>query len=373
MPKKKTQVQSSFYSLESILKKKAVYNVIFGERSNGKTYAVLEYALREFWKSGKQLAYIRRWREDFTGKRGSALFEGLVANGLVSEITGGEWTGIYYYSSRWYLSKTDENGARVLSAEPLAFGFSLSSTEHDKGTQFPNVGIICFDEFLARTGYIPDEFVLLMNTISTIIRHRIGIRVFMLGNTVNKYCPYFTEMGLKHVGQMKPGSIDLYTYGKSELTVAVEYCKPNEQGKPSDVYFAFDNPKLQMITGGAWELDIYPHAPCKWRPKDVIFNYFISFDGQMLQADIVCMPDRSFTFIHRKTSDLKEEDRDIVFTPDFDSRPNWRRRINAPFDTLGKKIAAYYASDKVFYQDNEVGDTVKNYLMWCGKAGGRIV
>ena len=31
-----------YYSLQKILKKNAVYNVIFGERSNGKTYSVLK-------------------------------------------------------------------------------------------------------------------------------------------------------------------------------------------------------------------------------------------------------------------------------------------------------------------------------------------
>ena len=34
-----------FYSLDRILQKHAQYNVIFGERSNGKTYAVEKYAL----------------------------------------------------------------------------------------------------------------------------------------------------------------------------------------------------------------------------------------------------------------------------------------------------------------------------------------
>ena len=32
-----------------------------------------------------------------------------------------------------------------------------------------------------------------------------------------------------------------------------------------------------------------------------------------------------------------------------------------------KHIAEYYKSDKVFYQDNEVGEIVRNYLLWCTK------
>ena len=35
-----------FYSLTPILQKEAQYNIIFGERSNGKTYAILNISLR---------------------------------------------------------------------------------------------------------------------------------------------------------------------------------------------------------------------------------------------------------------------------------------------------------------------------------------
>ena len=58
----------------------------------------------------------------------------------------------------------------------------------------------------------------------------------MLGNTVNRYCPYFKEMGLAHIKEMKPGDIDLYRYGDSELTVAVEYTTPKKNSP--DEYFA---------------------------------------------------------------------------------------------------------------------------------------
>ena len=37
-----------YYSLKNILKKNAQYNMIFGERSNGKTYSVLYYALENY-------------------------------------------------------------------------------------------------------------------------------------------------------------------------------------------------------------------------------------------------------------------------------------------------------------------------------------
>lgn len=361
-------MKNKYYSLKSILAKKCIYNMIFGERSNGKTYAALKYGLEDFCNNGKQTAIIRRWREDFTGKRGQTMYNALESNREIEKLTSGEWTGVHYYGSRWYLCKTNpEDGKKIIHEKPFAYGFSLSSMEHDKSTSYPDIRTIVFDEFLTRTTYLPDEFVLFMNTVSTIIRHRTDVTIFMLGNTVNKYCPYFKEMGLSHIKEMQPGDIDVYRYGDSELTVAVEYTKPNKQGKESDIYFAFDNPKLSMITGGSWEIDIYPHCPVKYKPKDILFTYFIDFSGDMLQCEIVQHEDVCFTFIHRKTTELKDPDHDVIYSTEYDPRHNWKRKITKPRTPLEHKIAEHYMKDKVFYSDNEVGEVVRNYLIWCGK------
>ena len=40
-----------YYSLDRILSKEACYNIIFGERSNGKTYSVLKYAIKHYFET----------------------------------------------------------------------------------------------------------------------------------------------------------------------------------------------------------------------------------------------------------------------------------------------------------------------------------
>lgn len=360
-------MKSKFYSLKKILEKNAQYNVIYGQRSNGKTYAVLKYGLLKYIETGQQMAIIRRWREDFTGKRGTTMFDSLVHNREIEKATRGEWTNVYYYGSRWYLCRYDDSDKRITDEHPFAYGFSITSMEHDKSSSYPNITTILFDEFLSRSAYLPDEFVLFMNVLSTIIRNRNDVKIFMLGNTVNKYCPYFREMGLKHAREMKPGTIDVYKYGDSGLLVAVEYTLPNKDGKGSEIYFAFDNPKLEMITGGAWEIDIYPHCPVKYLPKEVLFTYFIEFSGDILQCEIIQHDNLNFTFIHRKTTDIKDPDDSIVYSPEFSPRPNWRRRLNKPTSAIEKKITEHYVKDKVFYADNDIGEIVRNYLIWCGK------
>lgn len=361
------------YTLVPIMREKAHYNLIIGERSNGKTYITLLYCLSQYVKGGAAGAYLRRMQEDFVGKRGAGLFQPLVVNGEIKRLTNGAWTDIYYYSSRWYLCRYEhgkKGNERITDKRPFMYGFALSQMEHEKGTGYPDIKNIIFDEFITRTAYLRDEFVLFMNTLSTIIRSRDDVRIFMLGNTVNKYCPYFDEMGLRHVREMKQGEIDVYQLKHASgkvLRVAVEYCKPFEKGKKSDFYFAFDNQKLEMITGGVWEIDIYPHCPYKYRPKDIMFTYFIEFDANLLQCEIVYVDGVSFTFIHRKTTELKDVDHDLIYSTKYDARPNWRRKITRPRFPVEHKILQYFKDDKIFYQDNEVGEIIRNYLIWCNK------
>lgn len=359
-----------YYSLKNILSKNAQYNIIFGERSNGKSYAVLKYGIEAYAKTGEQMAIVRRWREDFRGKRGQALFSPLVENGVISRVTNGKYDNVYYYAGKWYFSKFDEElNKNVIDENPFAWGFALTEMEHDKSTSYPKITTILFDEFLTRNAYLPDEFVLFMNVVSTIVRYRDNVKIFMLGNTVNQYCPYFNEMGLKHISKMEKGDIDVYSYGDSKLRVAVEYADSPNKGKPSDIYFAFNADgksaaKLDMITGGVWEMALYPHCPVKYKPKEILFTYFIQFDGNLLQCEIVQHEQMIFTFIHRKTTPLKNEEKDFLYTTEYSPQPNISRRLTRPLNNIEKRIWYFFSKEKVFYQDNEVGEIVRNYINW---------
>lgn len=370
--KKSKKEEIKFYSLDNILKENCDYNIIIGERSNGKTTSVLRYGLKNFVESGYkyQLAVIRRWQEDFKGKNGEQMFESVVELGDVKKLTNNQYNTIIYKSMRWYLAYYNNNGEKIRQMEtPFALGFSIASQEHYKSTSYPNIKYVLFDEFITREYYLPDEFVKFQNLLSTIIRLRNDVKIFMLGNTVNKYCIYFNEMGLTNIKNQRKNTIEVYTYGDSELKVAVEYCQMDNKSKKSNKYFAFNNPKLNMITNGNWEIDIYPHAPCKFKPKDIIYIYFINFDGDLLQCEIIKIEeeDMPFTFIHRKTTELKEDNENLVFDTTVNLKSNYRRRITNTFDEIGKKIWWFFNTDRVYYQDNEVGEIVRNYIMWCKK------
>lgn len=368
--------KGNYYSLKNILQVRADYYMIFGERSNGKTYSVLEYALKKWIDTKEEFAIIRRYDEDFKRGRGQKMVDTLIINGLgenvVEKLTKGKYNYIQYYSRCWFICKRENDKIVDKYEIPIGYAFSLGDMEHDKSTSYNNVTTILFDEFITRTFYYPDEFVIFTNVLSTIIRDRDNVSIFMCGNTINLYgCPYFKEMGID-VRKMKPDDIDVYSYGESELKVAVEYASVPDKKHPkkSNKYFAFNNPKLQVITGGdgkspIWEMEFYPHLPCKYVPKDVLYTYFIKFDDEVVQCEIIMKGDLLFTYIHKKTTPIKYDGYSIIYQQEYDARPYIKRRITKPTSDVENKILEFFVKSKVFYQTNEVGELVRAYIMWC--------
>lgn len=373
------ELKFNFYSGDAIRELDAHYNVVFGERSNGKTTDALKQILRGWLDEGKKGAYIRRYDEEIKGAKAKRVWS-TISNelGLVDEWTDGKYTTIEYYASAWYLAKWDEKLQRnIKQGTPFCHAFALNNAEHYKGTSYPEVQTIVFDEFITRSRYLVNEFVEFNNLLSTIIRQRTNVEIYLLGNTVNKFCPYFDEMGLTNVPKMKQGAIDLYEYDTydsngelQQLKVAVEYASSTVGGKKSDIYFAFDNPKLNMITSGSWELPMYPHAPFKIKDSNILELFFIKFRDATLQGNIIMQDDSFFIYIHEKTTPIKDEEKQI-YSLEFNPRHNRGMSIiNNPRNRIAVKIAELFKLDLVYYQNNNVGELVRNYVHETDKLNG---
>lgn len=358
-----------FYSKENIDKTGCDYRIIFGERSNGKTFAVLLDFLIDYQENGDQGGYIRRWTEDIRPRTMKNLYNNFVANelagNLIEKITGGKYNDFVYRGRDFFLIRRDEKTKEIKAEDLTSFchTFSLSDWEHEKAQQFPRIKKILFDEFLTRKMYLPDEYTAFNNVLSTIIRRRDDVVIYMVGNTVNWDCPYFHEMGLKHIRKMQQGDIDVYEYDQN-LRVAVEYCNDTSKSKASNRYFAFDNPATKMITKGTWQTDIYAHLQEKYDKKQVVLSYFIEYMDALLQCEIVEADDILFTYIHYKTTPVKHNT-DIVFSFERDNNPYHYENFLKPVNNLTQRIFSVYRNYPIYYQSNEVGECFRNYLVKC--------
>lgn len=354
--------KQKYYNLKQILKYKALYNVIIGQRSNGKTFSVLRLVLDGFIDTGTPSAYIRRLDSEIKKSEVEHLLD--PHREYIEKRTKGKYNDFVYKSKVFYLCKRDENGDILATSDPVLYCFALSLSTKSKGQDRGKIMYTIFDEFLTRDFYLTNEFVRYTEVLSSIMRDRDGTIHFLLGNTVNKYCPYIDEMGLINLPEQKQGTIDLYTYGDSELTVAVEYCAEATSTKGVQKYFAFDNPHLQMITKGVWEFANYPHITESIKHADVKYKLYLSFAHKTLCLDVVRNKD---LYIRVTPQTHTIPDNHIVFTTEPTPNPYYITAPNKSDNRLIIIVWKLIQSGKVFYSDNTTGEVFNNWLKWLIK------
>ena len=72
-----------FFDIRNLIKEvpDAQYYMVYGERSNGKTYSSLSYAMEKYVETGEQFVYIRRLSESVRATYMRLLFNGMRKTG----------------------------------------------------------------------------------------------------------------------------------------------------------------------------------------------------------------------------------------------------------------------------------------------------
>lgn len=360
-----------YYSLKKIDSKKALYNVIIGQRSNGKTFAVIEKCIKMYFKTGVRSAYLRRFKEDLTPRNIGKLLDPHIE--LIKKLSKERYNGIQYFRGEFFLVYRDEKGDILEKSEQsIIKTFSLNTWESAKGADNGYFGVVCFDEFLTRQFYLKDEFIVFQQLLSSILRNREGTVIYMIANTVNKFCPYFSEMGLSNVEKMTQGSIDIYRYKNKDLSVAVEYCAESGTSKKVSKYFAFDNPRLQMVTSGAWELDNYPHCPVDYDKSDIIFHGYIYFNNRLIHGEVVIYFDNyyknrhMFVYFYEQTKQVDFDRIEVLYTDKYDSNVLHCSGINQQPTKMHEIFINLIKTHNDYYNTNEVGEIVRNWKIQNG-------
>ena len=250
-----------WYSLDNILKHDAQYYMIFGERSNGKSYAVDKYILDKFFQDGEQFAFVKRYEDDIKTKYMSEVFTPLEP--YILENYGYR---LKFYRGQWLVYEDGTEG-KISECKVMGYAFSLNNVNRTKATSYPNVTTILFEEFMSiDCTYLPDELNLFLNLISTIVRYRHNVKIFMLANAISKYSPYSEALGIR-LHRLKKGEIVTREYRDKKGFVtrfAIERSEnvnvfDNNQNTQKIVYNNFGNAGVgKMITTGEFEVHAYP-------------------------------------------------------------------------------------------------------------------
>lgn len=243
-----------FYDTRPLLGKNGDINVIWGQRSNGKTYGYLKNALENFKKTGRTFVYVRRWAEDISVKNMAKLLDPLP----IDKIFGPEKSIKFYRGAFTLHDESDDHEDDIV----LGWAVALNQVAHTKSQTFTGAQIIILDEFLQLKSerVLREEFDAWEQTISTIARFADDMKIFIIGNSVCKYTPYFTPYGIDP-NKIQQGDIQVIELPNEEgepTRVVAEHCKYNPKiGQRTSKYIRGS----KMAKTGEWEIQDVANIP----------------------------------------------------------------------------------------------------------------
>lgn len=240
-------LSKNWYDIQSLIDKypQSKFYMVFGERKNGKTYSAKKVILNCI-NEGRTFMYVRRTHKMITRRKAGKLFDDM--QDYCVQHFGGKIS--YSNSSLSYELTIDEQN-------PTTVGYvtSIEDAFDDKGIPYNSVKYILFDEFIDYW-YLQQEIELFLHTLANIIRDedRQGVKIIMLGNTIDQTCPYFDYFGI-NPRKIKQGQ-QYYFVNPKGGRIAVEYTKTRVSDVVDDkgsAYFGFGSIESDMILSGTWE------------------------------------------------------------------------------------------------------------------------
>ena len=344
-------IKSKKYVQASVIKKiNAQYIILLGGRNNGKSYAVDETCIDDAWNNNKHFAYIRRYDRDNRDTLNTEYFADKTE--LVKRITNNECNCITVYHKKIYFASQDMETGKIEKVRECGRCFSIAEGEHFKSLQFPNIYNIIFEEFVSESGtYLNNEVNRFQDVISSILRGREG-HVYMIGNTISRICPYYSEWGLnKSVKKAVIGSIDYYNFNDGKTQLALYFTAPLDY--PASMFIGNYS---KTIKGESFRQDTHPHLDKPYRKYTVLYTmvFMYSPDNMFLMEFLHDeeSPNIYTWYVTPKTTPIQNGTR--VVSPIFNMSALWTTKF-IPISDSEKKIIDFLKIKKICSSDNLTG------------------
>lgn len=348
----KKRKKANFVKRKVVESISADYIILLGQRSNGKSYAVKESVLIDAYKNGNEFGYIRRYDEDTKDYMIVEYFADFIPDKLL-EITNGEFDTISVYRKAIYFACTNPETGKIERMKKIGNVFSLATYERYKSRMFPNITTLLFEEFITDNYYLQNEPKKLFNLVSSIARLR-KIKVYCIGNTISRICPYFNDWQLVNIPKQKIGTIELYHVKDTDTdtTVIIAVYLTDTMKVNSGMFFGNS---AKSIVSGMWETDEHPHLLGHKDEYNTIYTLVFMYDKNMFLCEFLqSKKDTSnFTwFISPKNTPIQKNTRIVS-----------NKYIFNPWATIGFKaindneltLFNYLKTGKICYSDNLTG------------------
>lgn len=177
---------SKYYNLRDVMSYNRNIMMIIGGRSIGKTYAVKKLCIKRFLEKKWHFIYLRRYESELQTLKD--IFKDVIVNefpNIEFKINGSDF---------------------YINGDIAGTAIALSKAQDFKGTSFPDVHTILFDEFLIEQGsfknYLKTEVKAFLSLYYTIDRDQDRVQAFLLANAVSVDNPYFIQLKIQ-VGKSK--------------------------------------------------------------------------------------------------------------------------------------------------------------------------
>lgn len=343
--------KKKYYDISSILKTKAQYMILLGQRSNGKSYQAKLTVLENAYKNNRRFVYLRRWKEDKTAKAVTAYFDDMP----IEKITKGEWTNIKAINSELFFCRYDVDG-KIEKSNCIGRYCALNESERYKSWAFINYDYILYEEFITDKLYLDNEPTKLQQFVSTVARNE-SLTVIMVGNTLSRLCPYFNEWCLDGVLKQKQGTIEIYHHHVQDviIDIAVEYCaNVNNENK------MFFGQSAKQIVTGEWDTVDVPKLPRQQYEYEKVYEVLLKYQKFSFVIELLIEPKNGGKLCHVYPYTGKRKI-DRIISDEFSDLPN----ITSKLDITKKAewlIADCFRLDKICYSDNMTGSDFRNTI-----------
>lgn len=340
----------------------ANYIILLGQRTNGKSFAVKEDLIKNALEKGEEFAYIRRYKEDCRQYMVEEYFSDIICDkkGVrhLYEWSKGEYNTITVYQQGIYFGNMDDNG-KVTRGQRLGRMFGLSWATHYKSLSFPNITSAVYEEFVTDEAFLDSECKRFMHLISTIFRES-PARVYLVGNTLSRINPFFSEWELVNIPKQKINSVDFYYHkyedenGEEKETKIAVYLT-HSTNVNSGMFFGNS---AKAITGSVWDTDEQPHLQGRKEEYDILYTMVFIYDRTLFLMEFMQHRESGAVtwFISPKNTKPQKDTRIISNKFILD---NMATMGFTPISEGERIIFQYLKEDKVCYSDNLTGTEFK--------------
>ena len=201
-----------------------------------------------------------------------------------------------------------------------------------------------------------------MNLYATVDRKRGTTKLWLVGNSISRVCPYIYEWGLHEIiSKQKQGTIEtkeIESSGDDTVKLAVEFCESTGVSSHTIGW------SKEMMSDGSWQSSPQPHLPKSKKEYNILYRIGFMYQnfkflGEFLQdkeTKDVCW------FIYPTEKDFNNKL--VRFTDVIQPSIYYQRNI---YDITIKnenlqKLLNTFREDKIFYATDLVGTDFKQVI-----------